>query len=437
MALDADDSFSRTKAAAWAWYQRSGGGVSPSLGRSEAFASRCYTPRPPSRFKLEASKQPPQPQPAADFMISTSSTEAELAPSLQLEAALEHEECRGQLQQLDVVSLHPSFWDCGSSLFDSFELVAMSQKLDVELSEPRIGSDDLHLQPQQPQLLLLCDSSHSSSPAPPAPASLSASEFLAAPSAEAAQFLSQPPPPSSSPLQHNLDHEVFQDLYPYSIMTPELNVSITDRHSKQAIYDMFCQFGDANKQPAKKETWVNGGDVRKHKLTKHRMSFHSLAKALHHIAHLTHSAGQERYRQRQHHHHHHYSPPLHHQQFPGKAGNCAYGIPSTSPPGGDRLPNERAEEESEKLRHPQKHIHHHHHHHYHYLFHSDDDFRLQPLDKSLMVAAAGLRAPKINPALSSYLEAPRAEYGLESVRKWADFGSVPASGGPIVQQWRC
>lgn len=436
MAVDADDSVSRTKAAAWAWYQRSGGGASPSLGRSEAFASRCYTRRPPSRFKLEAAQaaaankqQQPQPQPATDFMISSSSTEAERAPSPQVEAALEHEEFGGP-QQLDLVTPHPSCWDCGSSLFDSFELVAMSKKLDVELSEPRIGSDD----PQQQQFLLLCDSSHSPSP-PPAPASLSASDVVATPFAEASQFLEQPPP-SSSPLQHNLNHEVFQDLYPYSAMTPELKVSISDRHSKQAVYDMFCQYGDANKQLVKMENCVDGGDVRKHK-PKQRMSFHSFAKALYHIAHLTHSAGQERYRQ--HHHHHHYSPQPHHQQFPGKAlpqGNCAYGIPSTSPPGGDRLPHERAEEDNEILRHPHEHIHHHHHHHYHYLFHSDDDFRLQPLDKSLMVAAAGLRAPKMNPALSGYLDAPRAEYGLESVRKWADFGSVPASGGPIVQQWR-
>lgn len=316
---------------------------------------------------------------------------------------------------LDLVSMDTAAcWDCGSSLFDSFELVAMSKKLDADLHEPIIEGQvesvvDLEIDPNdhyQQNVLSLCDTPQTA--------------------------ISPPSSPPQAPHYEASDkYNIFDKL-----------ISAPDKQSKQAVYDMFCHYGDAAKHVTKQSYKQSspadatcGGESRKHKIRPGRMSFHGLAKALHSITHLhlhTSTAGggdscrAEAGEDHHHHHHRHYSPlpqaSMASKAFSthGQGGHVGVTNPSVEHNNYDDVIEAGSQSKS-------RHIHHHHHHHYHYLFHSDDDFRLQPLDKSLMVAAAGLRSSKASPALSSYLESPaRGDFPVDFGRKWGELGSIPS-----------
>lgn len=426
----------RVKAAAWAWYQRSGGSIAAGAGRSEAFATRCSARLSPSRFQREAAMRVRMRKLASQASDLTSSSSmdkfsgssssfshytfgdvAERDETTCIDTILnsdqEDKPLTYEQPSLDLVSMDTAAcWDCGSSLFDSFELVAMSKKLDAELHEPIIeghhevesvvGLEIDHNDHNQQNVLSLCDT----------------------------PFNAISPPNSPPPASHQEASDTY-DIFDKLISAP-------DKQSKQAVYDMFCHYGDAakhvTKQSCKRPSPADatcGGESRKHKLRSGRMSFHGLAKALHSITHLhlhTSAAGggDTCHAEQDHHHHHHrHYSPLPQASMASKAistqGQGAH-IGGTNPSGEHYAYDDVIEAGSQSK---SRHIHHHHHHHYHYLFHSDEDFRLQPLDKSLMVAAAGLRSSKASPALSSYLESPaRGDFPVDFGRKWGELGSI-------------
>ncbi|MCO5607053.1 hypothetical protein L7F22_061245 [Adiantum nelumboides] len=427
----------RAKAAAWAWYQRSAGSVAPGAGKSEAFASRCTARLSSSRFQREAAMRARFLASQASDASLTSSSGSMIKVFGSSSSLMSHDgtarfsdtsdqddlACIDAIANpdqdianvlpaqeqpsLDLVLMDPAAcWDCGSSLFDSFELVAMSKKLDAELSEHALDgqlAEVMHtgFNLNQHKVLALYD-------APPNAVS---------------------PPGSPPPTPHQQEPLNTSDIFDKLIFAP-------DKQSKQAVYDMFCQYGDAakyvTKQTCKRSPAADvtcGGEAGKPKLRKGRMSLHGLAKAIHSIKHLhLHGTsgggggghGDEGVQDHHHHHHLHYSPQPH-AAMSGKAIH-AQGQPVH--PGDPHTYDDAVEGSLNKS----SHIHHHHHHHYHYLFHSSDEdiFRLQPaLDKSLMVAAAGLRSAKVSPVLSSYLESPaRGEFPVDFGRKWAEFGGI-------------
>ncbi|MCO5609183.1 hypothetical protein L7F22_063406 [Adiantum nelumboides] len=444
----------RAKAAAWAWYQRSAGSVAPgAAGKSEAFASRCTARLSPSRFQREAAMRASLASDAT--LTSFSSSMDKVSASLASDATLtsfsssmdkvsgsssflmSHDigtarfsdtSDQGDLAcidaipntdqdianvlpaqeqpSLDLVLMDPAAcWDCGSSLFDSFELVAMSKKLDAELCESLDGqlAEDMHtgFDLNQHKVLAFYD---------------------APPNAVSPQGSPPPAPHQQEPLNKS---DIFDKL-----------ISAPDKQSKQAVYDMFCQYGDTakhvTKQTCKRSPPADvtcGGEAGKPKLRKGRMSFHGLAKAIHSIKHLHLHAtsgggggghGDEDVQDHHHHHHLHYSPQPH-AAMSGKAIHAqGQPVPTGDPHAYDDAIMEGSLNKS-------SHIHHHHHHHYHYLFHSseEDIFRIPALDKSLKVAAAGLRSSKVSPVLSSYLESPaRGDFPVDFGRKWAEFGGI-------------
>ncbi|KAH7296332.1 hypothetical protein KP509_26G019500 [Ceratopteris richardii] len=260
----------------------------------------------------------------------------------------------------------------------------MSKSLESELQEPLIdllqesyptcAVEDLDLGHSKQPLLLLSDTPfHLSSP----PAS---------------------PPPSPCEGPHNSNDA-----------TDKL-VTITDKQSKQAVYDMFCHYEDTSKQATLQTSKrplaiidaVCAGQLRKQKHRPGRMSLQGLAKALHSITHpqsqhhaISKDNGEDDSIEDYHHHHHHHH--LHRNPTSQSTKGNAYQS-ARRRLSGDCIPNDSIVDGAPLNA---RHVHHHHHHHYHYLFHSDDDFRLQPLDKSLMVAAAGLRSSKVNAPLHS------------------------------------
>lgn len=428
------ESEARVKAAAWAWYQRSGGSVTPTAGKSEVFTTRCATRLSTSRFQREAAAR----LRALASLASTASDSALTSfSSIDISSSLSHctpsfgdatdpdersnpdqilnsdqisnLDCNTHHEtSLDLVALHPTAcWDCGSSLFDSFELVAMSKTLDEELHEPNIdaelGLQDLHTGSgiyheglPQHQVLPLCNTPHNPVSRP------------------------RSPPRLFDSYDTYDTYDAFDKL-----------LSVPDMQSKQAVYDMFCRYGDASKHVTKqtnKRAPVDttcGGESGKHKPWSGLMSIHGIAKALHNIRHPSSHLGNG-----VHNHHHHHHPPFSPlQKALSMQANGAH-------TGASRVGEWFGYDDAiDKGRRKERHIHHHHHHHYHYLFHSDDDFRPQSLDKSLMVAAAGLRSPKVNHTLSSYLESPaRTDFGMDCGRKWADVGSIPSPVGSNFQQ---
>lgn len=345
------DVTSRTKAAAWAWYQRSGGAPAP-LGRSHAFLTRHSACHSPSRFLLEALN-------SRTNMASPSST----ASFVDVPSTFHDEP----------LNFHHT-WDCGSSLFDSFELVAMSKQLDVELSEPPYSHHPVV------------------DPLPSQPAA----QFLPLTSPKHPTFRPLVQPPAYD----ELDHDAFVDKFPYHGSALRKK-SDGDKYSKQAVYDMLCHFTYLDKTSKHGKSDFPGPDceIKKQK-SKHRSSLHSLSKALQHIAHLAHP-GDDHHREQ---HHHHKDIPFLDSSSKSLQKNTHTSAPFRA---GDEHEGSLF---SPRHQYQHKHVHHHHHHHYHYLFHSDDGFTLQPQDKSLMVAAAGLRTPKMSPLPGCFpLEIPRLD----------------------------
>eukprot|EP00249_Psilotum_nudum_P000597 c12662_g1_i1 orf=80-1084(-) len=108
----ATDNCVRSKAAARAWYEH-GAGTSKRLCKLEAAAARRVPALRPSRFKTEAMLQ------LSTRRSLNSSTKASVSIDLD--------------DSLDRINENPG-WDCGSTLFDSFEIVSISKQLDDGLA---------------------------------------------------------------------------------------------------------------------------------------------------------------------------------------------------------------------------------------------------------------------------------------------------------------
>ncbi|KAJ7529328.1 hypothetical protein O6H91_15G045000 [Diphasiastrum complanatum] len=108
----------RLKAAAWAWYLHQGG------GEGKRSCSPGVPVKRPSRFRVEALKNyTASGAGAADQLQSVDQTlvvsEKDVSVSVDVEAPSAILDCQ--------------LWDCGSSLYDSYELVSLCKNLDCSI----------------------------------------------------------------------------------------------------------------------------------------------------------------------------------------------------------------------------------------------------------------------------------------------------------------
>lgn len=459
----------RSKAAAWAWYQRTSGSV---VTRSEvAIASPHRSVRGcPSRFKLEA-----------DLLLSGASIQdnSDRLESLHLSKDSSNSSSDGAIDRSDMLPastmttmqqinghsrVHTDLvltasscygaaaWDCGSALFDAFELVAMSKKL-----------EDAH-QLNHASIEKVCL---------PAEGAFAETQFETFSDADEVGE-------EETQFQHNhkfaawhttvLSHRLSEDS-DTSQLPPD------QTQSRQAVYDMFCRYKNPETQGGIfSDDQSNREHMRKlkpgmppvvhSKQYRRRRLAHSLSSTFRqHIAQL---AGRSRASlmanrppdklclsqslslpakgtavlQHQSHslptesmtHLHRHSHKTAHAALP-QAGIKSMAS-KMSESHGIRASNYTLSKQSSSdtvHHHYHHHYHHHHHHHYRFRRHSDEGFLALPepllgADKSLLVAAAGLGTAKIS-SLQDYLSLnPKLEGTfLDNKRKLKDanMGTTP------------
>ncbi|MCO5575301.1 hypothetical protein L7F22_029101 [Adiantum nelumboides] len=453
--------YASSRAAAWAWYQRgAGSGATLTSARSEPIGSAASGPQrsaltrggsSPSRFKLEA-----------DLLILSSASEdasdrlksLHLLPHLSdssyggsdaicqrssmLASPRMSETASPDAADLSIVMSGSIYgttsWDCGSSLFDSFELVAMSKKLDLahQLDESAIEK--------------VCP------PAEDVPRSRCAElgsdedeEVEDGNEATSTGLHALRPTPTGMGNICEIDADT------------DSNSALNDcKQSRQAIYDMFCRLenldtpvGPVREYEHVKKSSTNSPLAPRSGKQYRRRRFHSLSKAFrHHFVQLTRQSGRRSPIPMD---GHRTSDKVHIQQsaslpariFPNVQTHdhkTVIGLESRGRKDwikADLSCSFEASKHSFRNQYSSNDAYHHHHQHYHhyhhYLFrhHSDDCIGLLPvaplLDKSHQVAAAGLRASKV-----SSLHSPASEGAFpDSNRMWGDANNHVTASFPV------